>query len=73
MSDLIIHTPKGRIKVIGHSVEAFGEKPEDFFFQVKGYKWLDKKKVWAKQARYHTFEGYDVEGQHCNENGESLN
>lgn len=65
MSDLIIECSKGKIKVIGHAVEAFGEG-DDFFFQVKGFKWLENKKSWTKQARYHTFKGYDVvngEGQ----------
>ncbi len=73
MSDLIIHCSKGRIKVIGYSVEAFGETEKDFFFQVKGFKWLKNKKEWDKQARYHRFEGYDTEGIHCNEDGEPLN
>lgn len=72
MSDLIIHCSKGRIKVIGHSVEAFGTTKEDFYFQVKGFKWLNKEHRWAKQARYHTFEGYNTEGVHCDECGNCI-
>ncbi len=32
MSDLIIHCSKGRIKVIGYSVEVLGHTKEDFIF-----------------------------------------
>jgi hypothetical protein len=61
MSDLIIECSKGKIKVIGHSVQAFGKGDNTInFFQVKGYKWLDKKNTWAKQARYYGFEAYNV-------------